>query len=404
MKASETSERYVGKVRECCNYSVRSAKKFLDTADIDQRQAGGTGVEELKSVLKEDLSTFTDEIIENPFSTDQKAYAASNLINFVFMLIAVALAVGAYFLFNYYELLIIVSLLFAVLALVAFFGGFGFTSKNMMCSNLFAKRYPTLEPKKRVILTANLDAPHKRNVARGAEKALKFLTFFGILLIIAFNVVELLILKGILNFNGDQYIMYAAFALVVFLIFPLILMRTVSINTSTPGVADNLIGSYTACGVLRYMSEFDLRLQETELCVLLTDAKENKNSGAKNFCKEFEEDLNALDTTVLCLDSIYDVESFNIQAKGRKLNKLVDLALENAEVMATDQNPKYHLKKSDMKSFTKAGLDTALITTLTDDVPDFYRNADDTQDNLNVRAVEAAIKFCLEFAYAKDEQ
>lgn len=400
MKASETSERYVGKVRECCNYSARSAKKFLDEADASHRQSGGKGVEQLKDVLQNDLSVFTDEIIENPFSTDQQAYVVSNLINFIFMIASAALAILAFFFFQYQKLFIIASLVFAVLALVAFFGGFGFTSKNMLCSNLLAIRKPLEDTKSRIIIEANLDAPHKRKLSRKNEVLLKGLTFFGILLLLAYGIVESLLFLNKLTFTGDNFIIYAAFPIAIFAFLPLILTRTVAINASNLGVADNLIGCYTASGILRYMSEFDLRLQNTELCVLLTDGKDNKSAGAKKFCKEFAEDLKTADTTFLCLDSLYDPESFNIQAKGRKLNRAIDVAVANAGIVATDHFPKYH--KGDAKIFQKAGFDTAMISSLTDEIPAFYRNDEDNEENINVRAIEAAIKFCLEFAYATD--
>lgn len=97
MKAYESSERYLGKVRECCNYAVRSAKSFVDKGDPTHRQAGGNGEVMLRETLKNDLTTFTDEVIENPFKVDQKAYVMSNMITFILMALAAALAIAAYF-------------------------------------------------------------------------------------------------------------------------------------------------------------------------------------------------------------------------------------------------------------------------------------------------------------------
>ena len=68
--------------------------------------------------------------------------------------------------------------------------------------------------------------------------------------------------------------------------------------------------------------------------------------------------------------------------------------------MVTDHNPKYH--KNESKVFSKAKFNTVSVTTLPDTPPAFYRSDEDNQDTLNVHAVEAAIKFSLEFAYAKD--
>lgn len=400
MKAYETSERYVGKVRECCNYSVRSAKKYLDEEDALHRQCGGEGVEQLRGRLQADLSCFTDTIDLQPISIDKQTYVASNIINAVFMLISAAFAILAYYFLDYYTPIILAALVFSTLALIAFFGGFGFTSKNVATANLFAVRKSNNAPSKRVILQANLDAPNKRKLARKPELIIKALTLLSILLYMAFDIVELLIFSETIHFTWDNKLIYLPFGLAVLAFLPFILTKTVAVNSSNLGVSDNLIGCYTACGAMRYLSEMDLHLENTEFCVLLTDGKSSGNEGAKKFIKEYQEELKATDTTFLCLDSIYDPDSLNLQAKGRKLNKVVDLAVTNAGIMVTDHEPKYH--KNEAKVFTKAGFNTVSVTTLPDTPPAFYRSDEDNQDTLNVHAVEAAIKFSLEFAYAKD--
>lgn len=399
MKAYESSERYLGKVRECCNYAVRSAKSFVDKGDPTHRQSGGNGEVMLRETLKNDLTTFTDEVIENPFKVDQKAYVMSNMITFILMALAAALAIAAYFI---KPMLIIGAFIFSILALLGLFGVFGGTSKNIEDVNIYAKRKQMGGLHHRVILQANLDAPFKRRLSRGTEALLKVLAFIGIIAQAAYDVVLVLIDNGVLNFQFQQTFVYLAFALVPFVFAPLALSLTVSANSSFPGVADNLVGAYAACGAMRYMSEMGLRLNETEFDVLLTSSKATKNKGAKAFCKEFANELSGVDTTVICLDSIYNPDSLSIQVKGRKLSKLFDQAAETAEVMVTDHNPKYH--KSEAKVFEKAKINTALITTLPDEVPNFYRSEADDAQNLNVKAVESAIKICLEAAYAIDSE
>ena len=64
MKASETFERYDGKVRECCNYAVRSSKSFMENADTNKRQPGGKAELLLREQLTSDLKEFCDEVDE----------------------------------------------------------------------------------------------------------------------------------------------------------------------------------------------------------------------------------------------------------------------------------------------------------------------------------------------------
>ena len=402
MKASETFERYDGKVRECCNYAVRSSKSFMENADTNKRQAGGKAELVLRDQLTKDLKEFCDEVDEVSFYAKQKAYITSNLLTFIF-LVATAVFAILFSLVNPY--FILAALVTALLSLLAALGVFGGTSKSVEDINVFARRKASGEPAARIIFEANLDAPFKRNISRGTAALLKILTLLGVALYIAFCVVMLLVDNGTLNFGFQDELEYLAYGLPIFVIFPLILSRTVSTGFSFPGVADNLLGAYAACGAMRYMSEQDLRLESTELCVLLTSSKEAKNAGAKAFVRDFKADLDALDTTILCFDSIYDPDSLNVVSKGRKVSKLVDEAAANAGVLLTDHNPKYH--KGDLKVYDKAGLAAAQISSLPDEVPPFYRNENDDVDLLNpnaVHAVEGAIKVALEAAYALDAQ
>lgn len=402
MKASETFERYDGKVRECCNYAVRSSKSFMENADTNKRQAGGKAELVLRDQLTKDLKEFCDEVDEVSFYAKQKAYITSNLLTFIF-LVATAVFAILFSLVNPY--FILAALVTALLSLLAALGVFGGTSKSVEDINVFARRKASGEPGARIIFEANLDAPFKRNISRGTAALLKILTLLGVALYIAFCVVMLLVDNGTLNFGFQDELEYLAYGLPIFVIFPLILSRTVSTGSSFPGVADNLLGAYAACGAMRYMSEQDLRLESTELCVLLTSSKEAKNAGAKAFVRDFKADLDALDTTILCFDSIYDPDSLNVVSKGRKVSKLVDEAAANAGVLLTDHNPKYH--KGDLKVYDKAGLAAAQISSLPDEVPPFYRNENDDVDLLNpnaVHAVEGAIKVALEAAYALDAQ
>lgn len=401
MKASETFERYDGKVRECCNYAVRSSKSFLDHTDISRRQAGGKSEAVLREQLSADLKGFCDEVDEVSFMAKQKAYITSNLLTFFFMVATAVLAILSIVL-NFH--FIFGALVTSLLTLLAALGIFGGTSKSVGDVNVFARRKASSTPTARVIFEANLDAPNKRNISRGAAVAFTILTFIGSALYVAYTFVMLLIANGALNFNGQDMLQYIAYGLPIFVIFPLILSRTVSTRYSFPGVADNLLGSYAACGAMRYMAEQDLRLERTELCVLLTSSKDAKNAGAKAFVEDFKDELSQLDTTVVCFDSIYDPDALNIVCKGRKLSKLISTAEANAGVVVTDHNPKYH--KGDYKVYSKAGMNAVQITTLPDDVPDFYRSADDNAELLTARAVhavEGTIKLGLEIAYAVDE-
>lgn len=399
MKASESSERYVGKVRECCNYAVRSAKSFADSEVNASRQAGGEGEESLRASLQDDLTKFADEVDETPFLLKPGSSNAAAKWTAIFMLIAAVFGILAVLIPAAGTVLADIGLICSVLTLLCFFGLLGGTAKSRKSADVLARRRPKGKTEHRIILQANLDAPFARRFSAGAVSAFRVLTILGIVLYLAFDVLASLNASGTLCMPA--WFAYIAYPLVVFILFPFLQSRAVLTDQSWPGVSDNLSGCYTASGAMRYLSVEKLRLENTEVDVLLTSGKSSHMEGAKQFLRTYSDALKETDTAIICLDSLFSVDSLNTLARGRQLNRAIAAAAENADVMLTDHAPKYHV--SEAETFRKGGVPTILLSSLTDGKPDFYRGPDDSTEHLDVRAVEAAMKLALELAYLKDD-
>ena len=80
------------------------------------------------------------------------------------------------------------------------------------------------------------------------------------------------------------------------------------------------------------MSEMDLRLKNTELCVLLTGAKNADLKGAKEYCRLHKEADKAVDTVILSIDTVFNAETLAVVSKSGKATDLVAKASENAGV------------------------------------------------------------------------
>ena len=400
MKASESSERYVGKVRECCNYAVRSAKNFSGSDANSSRQPGGSGEAALRENLKKDLASFTDEVEEVPVRVRQKAPTAVHRWTLYLMLITAVLAILGSFLHGAAGVILFSSAtLFALLTLFASFGIFGKNAGNVSSADLYAVRKPLKATEHRIILQANLDAPFQTKRSTGAIALQKFFAVCGSVLYLVFSV--LCMLAAAISLALPVWFHFLAFPLLLFLIAPLVLSRSVSTKSSFPGVSDNLSGCYAAAGAARYLSEEGVRLNNTEIDILLTTGKSNQQEGTRTFLKKYESSLKEVDTTVLCLDSLYDLDSLNTTATGRKLNRALAEAVENAGVMLADHTPKYHTTEADL--FRKSGVPAVLLTSLPDEAPEFYRSEEDDTSRLDVRSTEAAIKIALEIAFLKDD-
>ena len=400
MKASESSERYAGKVRECCNYAARSSKNFAISENNKSRQACGKDEKFLAEMLKKDLTTFCDSVSEDTFSVSQKAYILSNLLIFIFMTISATAAICSFFID---DMLLIVASVFSVLSLLGFFGVFGGTSKNVEGINIFATRAPKKEVKHRIVIEANLDAPFKRTLSPKASAILKTINFISIALYIAFDIVELLITYNKISFDGSNIFVYLSFPLAIFALIPLFLARSVNAAASFPGVTDNLVGCYTACGTLRYMSEMDLRLENTELCVLLTGAKNAGLKGVKEYCRIHKDSDKAVDTTV-SIDTIFSPETLTVVSTSGKSTDLIAKASENSGVNILSTIPKKIKKHGSGTVFKKNHIPCATLSTLGENPPEYIGTAKDTEENINVKAIEAVMKLSLEAAYAKDSE
>lgn len=401
MKAYESSERFEGKVRECCNYAARTAKNFATAGNNTKRHPCGEDEKRLAEALKADLSNFADTVTEERFTADQQAYILSNLLVFIFMLISAAAGICACMFSAYALWLLIGAVAFAFLAFLGFFGVFGGTSKNVEGQNLYAVRNANGDVKKRIVIEANLDAPFKRTCSPRTAIIFKLVTFIGIILYIVFDVVSLLVNQGNIDFSMSDKFIFISFPLVIFAIFPLILSRSVNANASFPGVVDNLVGCYTAAGALRYMSEMDLRLEQTELCVLLTGAKNANHTGAKTYCKLH--DNSDAETVIISLDSLFNADTISILTNSKVSTNLLAEAATNANVDILGYEPKYIKKRGSMKVFKKNKQNCATITSLSDKIPAYFGTKSDDETNINVKAIENAMKICLEAAYKFDE-
>lgn len=402
MKASETSERYEGKLRECCNYAARTAKNFA-LAENSKRQACGPDEKLLAEALKADLSGFADSITEEKFTANRAAYILSNLILFILMLLAAAAGICACMFTKYTLILLIVGIVFSVLSVLGFFGVFGGTSKNVDGVNIFAVRKPSEEVKKRVIIEANTDAPFKRKLSAKTAAILKTVTCIGLILYLVFDVVALLVNREIIDFSASQYFLYISFPLALFAFIPLFLSRSVIATASFPGVIDNLVSCYTAAGAMRYMSEMDLRLKNTELCVLLTGARHANFAGLKTYCKFHTEEDNDEDTLVISLDSLFNADKITVVNTNDKFTTTaVSSAIVNSGVTVSSSTSKLIRKNGSMKVLKKNGYSCATITSLEDAAPDYLGTERDTSENINVKAIENAMKLVLETAYAID--
>lgn len=400
MKASESNAHYTGKVRECTNYSVRGIKNLFKNPDLETRQACSDGEIEMQTFFQGELENFCDSVSTETFSTQISSHKITNTFVFVFMLLSAASMVAANFL---NEVILFASVGFSLLALASFFGLFAKFAKKKQSANIVGTRKALGVATNKIVFCANTDAPFKRRFSAGLERLFVLLTLIGIVLQLVYDVAVL----------GDTYykmyelpVMQAmpviSYILIVFVPLPLLASFAVNTHSATPGVANNLSGCFSCLGAMRYLSEFDLKLDNTDICVVLTGAKNAKNAGAKAYVKAHAEEDKKLNTLFVCVDTLKGINSLSVQSGNAKGQKLVKAAADNANVTLAQGNAKF--LKSDASVFSKAGISSATVTTLGSAQPDFYQTDLDNVDNIDIKSTEAAINILLESAYLLDEK
>lgn len=401
MKASETNTRYSGQVRECANYSVRSIKKLFENENkIKNRNACSEDEKEFQMTIKEDLETFGDCVEFEEFKAKVERRKFSYICSFSFLLISLLLIVAGHF-FNVE--LFFGSAEFAILSLLGILGVFGFLSKTRKTTNIISIRKAQNETTKKIVFCANTDAPNKRKISVRTERFLVIATIVGIISYIAYDLIIIFDKYfNLFDFPYYDYLNIISYVLIIFIIPPFCCIFTVCTNSSTKGVANNLSGCYACAGAMRYLSEFDLRLKNTDICILLTGGKNANNAGARAYIKNHLEEDKKIDTRYICVDTLNGIETFGVKTKSQKGLIFVKNSAKQAEVEIKYRELNY--LNDDGKIFEKTGLPYATITTLPKERPEFYCSDKDNLDCLDVKSTEATIKILLDSAYSLDAE
>ncbi|MDR0314511.1 MAG: M28 family peptidase [Oscillospiraceae bacterium] len=413
MKASESSSNYIGKVRECTNYAVRNIKNLSKEGYIESRGAGSKAEAGIQKKLQSELESFSDSVKFESFSAKTKTGMITNifLLSFIvlssFSLIASTFITGAF---------LLVSIVLSILALISITGVFGGFAKSKQSANIFAKRDSRGVTTRRVIFCANSDAPYRRYFSKRAELILKASCAVGSALQLVYAVYIIFLAYNHFGFGRfmttvNEYqdmiglppiVPILPYILSVFTLFAIALMFVVNYTCTTRGVVDNLVGCYTCTGAMRYLSELDIKLDHTEVCVLITGAKNADLAGATAYVQTNGDESKNLDTLIVCVDNIKDPESIGVLGGTSKGVKDVKSAAGNAGITLRGAKAKY--LSSDVKAFSKAGINSALITTLPDMAPAYFQTTLDNDDLLNPKATEPVINILLESAYLMDSK
>ncbi len=352
-----------------------------------------------------------------PFSTHPLAFMNFYKINVVVYLLSL-LAL----LYNQ-PLAAVVGLLFIMTSGMLEFGYYReffdrlFPKKT--CTNVWAMLEPQGPVRQQVIISGHHDSPQEILFLRSFQKLFALRIFApdlfhigGIVFSLSWVFVQSASSQPPLYATGLKVFMIIGLLFVVpkfFLVW----------SKVSPGAGDNLIASAMTIQTARYFADPHKTgfssLAHTRLLFISFDAEESGLRGSRAFVKRHAAELQALPTTMLNIDSIYNADQ--LQFMTSDLNGYVKLSKETAlECQQIARQAGYPARltrmlfgggATDAAELAKVGVNaTTLIAMPTEIIREglVYHTLQDTVERVEPEAVQACLQIIQEFILLKEQQ
>ncbi len=186
----------------------------------------------------------------------------------------------------------------------------------------------------------------------------------------------------------------------LFIPFFLLLAFTCDPKRTVDGANDDLSGCLMGVAVLREMERLGVRLESTEVGVILTGAEEAGIRGAKAWCKAHAGDYSDVPTYIVSFDTIHDPRQLMVNYRDLNGTVKADRALGDAFLRAAEE-AQVPCKRglvplmggaTDSAAFTQGGFRSVAVTGLNHKLEDYYHTRKDSWDNLDPEGLENCYK------------
>ncbi len=293
--------------------------------------------------------------------------------------------------------------------------------KKVEGNNFYAKRKPTGEIKKRIIISGHIDSAYEWRHLYYSKK-LKMPHLMGILMggtigggVISFIVALITVIAGLVDMGafGEFMLNYSYY----FHLFTALMMVTlfyfVDFKTISPGANDNLTGTYAAVCALRMLDMAGVEFENTEVIAMITDGEEAGLRGCKQWAKDHKDEYmnSGVDTAILCVDTLTDLEYLNVYNRdmtGTVKNdpEFSQLVMDSAiEAGHNDlQFASVFFGSSDAAAFSQAGITATCLAAMDPTPADYYHNRRDTAERLVPEAIKTGYEVILSTIFNFDKK
>lgn len=202
-------------------------------------------------------------------------------------------------------------------------------------------------------------------------------------------------------------------AVAMYITIPVLVAALKFSNFKRPvmGANDDLTGCFISCAAAKFLSDNDIRFENTEVAVLCAGGEEAGLRGSKAFAKANKDMLNdGVETVFVSIDTIRELEFAKIYNKDmngmvKNDSRVAALLKQAADNVGIEVGMgAIELGATDAAAMSQAGVPSASFVAMDPTPARYYHTRLDTADNLSAQAVDATVKLALETVFLYDEQ
>ncbi len=416
MKSFESIPNFEIKVREYTNYAIKSIKNVCK--NFGPRPVGSDAEKQAQEYMQADLEKWCDSVKREEFQCSDKAFMAWVPIGAILLILNVL----------FYTLgLSVIGLALSALALFFVLGEFIFYKpvldiffKKKTSGNVYGVRKASGETKKRIIVSGHTDSAFEWTYTyKGGRPAVALIigvAVVSILLGLGANIYAMIHFDGAFGsvvWGNEGNLALKIIAVVMYLTVPVLGAAIGFCNYKNPvmGANDDLTGCFVSCAVAKFLSDHNIRFENTEVAVLCAGGEEAGLRGSKAFAKANKDMFNdGVETIFVSFDTIRDIEFIKIYEKDmtgvvkndRRVAELLQAAAKNVGVDVPIGV--IELGATDAAAMSQAGVPASALTAMDPTPARYYHTRLDTADNLSAPAIDLGVKVALETVFLYDEK
>ena len=401
-------------IKENVDYTVKEITNVIKK--YGPRESGNEACFDAEKHLKKELDQFCDETHFEEYQMAPKAFlhftklvSAAIILGFVICLALVFTNVISFFIAQcVFGILVAIGLFITAMEFLMYKRFMDPLYKKVTGHNLVATRKPRGEVKKRIVISGHIDSAYEwRHIYYLKDKGMGPLmggTIGGAFISLIIAIVAVIANFVDMGAFGDFMLNYSYYIHIITVLFMITLFLFVDFSTVSPGANDNLTGTYAAVCALRMLDMAGVEFENTEVVAMITDGEEAGLRGAKAFAKDHFDEYTSqgVETAVLCVDTLTDLDYLNVYSKDMTGTVKHDeafskLVLDSAKEAGYDsaEFANVFFGSSDAAAFTQAGITATCLAAMDPAPADYYHNRRDSYDRLVPAAIETGYKVVL---------